>query len=74
MIKEVEVENIEQCEVIDVENPCEDDVGSMKMSVYKDAISTTRKYSSSKHAKKGIEVFVFNLFNPKEKKTRITML
>ena len=37
----------------------------MNMSFYKDVVSNTRKYTSSNHAKKYIQVFVSNLFHHK---------
>ena len=46
VIKKKDIKNIKQCEVIDVENPCEDNVDPMNTIVYKDAVSNTRTYTS----------------------------
>jgi len=62
VIKTEKVESNEDVKVIDVTNNGEDDVDMMTMSVYKDVISDTAKYTSPKNAKTCIQVFESNLF------------
>ena len=65
VIKTEKVERNEDVKVIGFTNNGEDDVDPMDMSIYKDVISNSSKYTSSKNAKKCIQVFVSNLLHHK---------
>jgi len=74
VIKTEKVESNEDVKVIDVTNNGEDDVDQMNMSVYKDVVFNTAKYTSRKNAKKCFQVFVSICSIIKQMKTKMRML